>query len=68
MARNDGEFVSSQIAARLLGVSQSTLARHETPDGTKCHILGGTLRVWRTSAEGIRLYSRTEIKRLIRRP
>lgn len=68
MARHDGEFISGQIASRLLGVSPSTLRRHETPDGTKCHILGGTLRVWRTSAEGDRRYSRTEIKRLLRRP
>lgn len=67
MVRNDGEFVSTQVASRLLGVSRSTLRRNETPDGTKCHILGGTLRVWRTSAGGLRQYSRTEIKRLLRR-
>jgi hypothetical protein len=61
------DLISSSAAARLLGVSPSTLKRYEAgPQGARyVEIYGGRLRVWWTSAGGERRFSRREIEVLL---
>lgn len=67
--QSQSDLITSSEAARMLGVSPSTLKRYETgPQNARyVEIYGGRLRVWWTSQGGERRFSRREIEALMAR-
>lgn len=62
------DFISSKVAAALLGVSTHKLFQCETPDGKWVMIYGHRIRVYRPTMDPRthRRYDRNEIVRVLR--
>lgn len=61
------KWINMETAAELLGVSTSTLYRHESVDGKWCTIFGQKIRVYRVGIHmhPHRRYNEAEIRRAL---